>query len=327
MTGRTAKAAVRELRLEAACQVRESLDPDIVEEYRLVYDKTPRQMPLIEVWQLLDENGRAVIHDERNRVYVVVDGFHRVAAMIKADIAWTDVDITGQGQLVDCAWYALTRNATHGKRRTEHDARKAARMALEHPRGAKLSNAALGEHLRVDQRLISEVRAAIEASIRVPDAPPSPPARRTGRDGKSYAVRPREEYQRAGRAAAARKLNAALVAGAKPAPALQPAPEPVVTHAGAVAGNPVLFTASLSDPALRAAEILRTARLQVAAIVRENAYLAEEWTSAEKSVRDAEQAMKMGAVVACPACKGAGCRRCKEGRVLARAAASIGGAT
>jgi hypothetical protein len=88
----------------------------------------------------------------------VVDGFHRLEAAQRAEVATLPVEIIGKGSMVEAGWVALGKNHHHGVRRTREDKRKAVQMALANPAASKLSNRKLGKYLDVSHTFVANER-------------------------------------------------------------------------------------------------------------------------------------------------------------------------
>ena len=175
----TQKFPIREIVLNQRCQARVEPHPDIVDEYAAAY-RSKAKMPPVDVF-IVDGAPH------------LIDGWHRISGAIKAEATWITCEIVGTGTLEEAVWKALAANQTHGIRRTNEDKRRAVRLALESPIGNEQSNRVIAEHVGVGDQIVASVRAEFEASRRaatcVNHAPE--PVKRTGKDGKSYTVKPK----------------------------------------------------------------------------------------------------------------------------------------
>lgn len=167
------QVALDEFRIEEACQAREQIDPEVVDDYAELY-RAEAELPPIECFDVDD-------------ALVVVDGFHRVTAAEKAGVGWLRCTVVGQGSIDDAIWRATGANQAHGLRRSNADKRKAVRLALESKAGVGKSDRAIAEHTGVDHKTVARVRAEAEASWGN-----SPPETREGKDGKTYPVKPKD---------------------------------------------------------------------------------------------------------------------------------------
>lgn len=157
-------APIEELELLPECQARHELNADAVEEYAEAY-RTGDKLPPVDVF-LVD--GRKI----------VVDGFHRVAAGVKAGLDFLRFEVVGEGELDAASWHASGVNKRHGVRRSSSDKRRAVWLALD-GFGAEQSNRVVADHVGVSRELVRTVREAWEAEHGATET-------RTGADGKAY---------------------------------------------------------------------------------------------------------------------------------------------
>lgn len=73
-------------------------------------------------------------------------------------------------------------NQAHGLRRTNDDKRKAVMAALRHPKGAKMSDTQIAEHVGVDVKTVGKYRSELESSMEIPEIT----TRTVTRGGKTY---------------------------------------------------------------------------------------------------------------------------------------------
>lgn len=170
----TQKFPIREIATDRRCQARKEEDPAIVDEYADAY-RAKAKFPPIEVF-IVDGAPQ------------LVDGWHRLAAMVKAGMSWATCEVVGTGTIDEAIWRALGANQGHGIRRSNADKRNAIHLALTSQIGAEQSNAVIAGHLGVSKDLVGEVRTAWETSRRQLTESSTEPARRIGKDGKSYAA-------------------------------------------------------------------------------------------------------------------------------------------
>lgn len=178
------KVAVAELVLEARCQTRAKADNEVIAEYAELYRDQAAKMrvspqhaasmlPPIDVF---DVKGK----------HVVVDGFHRVAAAVKAPIAFVEVIVVGRGTLDDAVLRALGANRAHGLRRSNADKRRAVMLAIEHPALKGKSDRAIAETCGVSYALVADVRTELESGWKLdPPLPAGKPAKSLGADRDS----------------------------------------------------------------------------------------------------------------------------------------------
>lgn len=172
----TQKFPIREIATDRRCQARKEEDPAIVDEYAEAY-RAKAKFPPIEVF-IVDGAPQ------------LVDGWHRLAAMLKAGLAWATCEVVGTGTIDEAIWRALGANQMHGIRRTNEDKRRAVRLALESPIGNEQSARVLAEHIGVSVDLVLSVRGKWEAERRLQlsvtdSCEPAEPVKRIGKDGRA----------------------------------------------------------------------------------------------------------------------------------------------
>ena len=109
-----------------------------------------------------------VFYDETEHRYILVDGFHRYFAHMRARP--NDLILAEQrlGTVEDAQWASLAANKSHGLRRTNADKRNAVKSALLHPKGADLSNRQIAQHVGVDDKTVAPIRRDLELSSEIP---------------------------------------------------------------------------------------------------------------------------------------------------------------
>jgi hypothetical protein len=135
---------VADLRSHEDCQARLGLAEEAVKSYERAY-KAGKSLPALECFEVDGE-------------LIVVDGFHRLEAAKRADVATLPVEIVGKGTMAEAEWTALGKNHNHGVRRTREDKRKAVQMALGNEAAAKMSNRKLAEYLEVSHTFVANER-------------------------------------------------------------------------------------------------------------------------------------------------------------------------
>jgi ParB-like chromosome segregation protein Spo0J len=133
---------IGDLIADERCQARETMNWDAVGDYRAAYE-AGKSLPPLEVFGV---KGKLII----------VDGFHRYEAAIRAGVATLPVTIVGEGAMGDAVWEALSKNHRHGVRRTQADKRKAARKALARDDG--MSDRAIAKHCGVSHTFVANMR-------------------------------------------------------------------------------------------------------------------------------------------------------------------------
>ncbi|MBK9166258.1 MAG: ParB-like nuclease domain-containing protein [Bryobacterales bacterium] len=89
---------------------------------------------------------------------ILVDGFHRLAALRRAGAVEVDVRVH-RGDVHEARWYACGANQAHGLRRTNADKRRAVVMALALPQAEGLSDREIARHCGVSHQHVSNIRA------------------------------------------------------------------------------------------------------------------------------------------------------------------------
>ena len=269
------KFPIREIVRDERCQARVKPDPDISEEYANAY-RAKAKMPPIEVFIV-------------DGAPYVVDGWHRLAGAIKAEVTWITCDIVGTGTIDEAIWKAVAANQTHGYRRSNEDKRNAVRLALESQIGIEQSSRVIAEHLGVSDKLVSELRAEREEARRQVRESAPEPVKRTGKDGKSYTVKPK-------------------------APKPEPAPEPVAVDYPVEDDVPLPHEPEASSHGLppHGPELLRCAAL--AAKFRRDMRAAAlphgTLQRIESDLKQFEYSLRADVPETCPRCNGATCKRC-----------------
>ncbi|MBI1955902.1 MAG: ParB N-terminal domain-containing protein [Acidobacteria bacterium] len=84
-------------------------------------------------------------------------GRHRVKAAWQAGRETITAEVRS-GTLEDARWHSFSANKTNGLRRTNDDKQRAVKGALQHPRGAELSDREIARHVGVDHVTVSRWR-------------------------------------------------------------------------------------------------------------------------------------------------------------------------
>jgi hypothetical protein len=132
-----------EITLDEAVQPRVELDNDHIANYVEDLQKGDKFPPVV------------VFHD--GSAYWLSDGFHRYQAHLKAGLTEIEADIYEGGDR-DAIMHAVGSNATHGKRRTNADKRKAVETLLKDDEWGAWSDRQIAEICRVSQPLVGKVR-------------------------------------------------------------------------------------------------------------------------------------------------------------------------
>ncbi len=184
-------AALDRLRLDGGTQPRLELDEATLDEYagRMVWDDGSAQ--------LLDPEGISwepvTVFDDGTDVWLA-DGFHRVHAARRAGHAKIQARVL-EGTRRDAVAHSLGANATHGKRRTNDDKRRAVARALADPDWCVLSNNALAKMCKVTHPFVAKVRRELESKGDIEQV-----TVRKAADGSSFDAAALSDAQRKGRA-------------------------------------------------------------------------------------------------------------------------------
>jgi hypothetical protein len=149
------------IRIDGGTQSRESIDPDLVNEYRQALEDGAKLPPLI------------VFHDGSD--YWLADGFHRYFAAKRKGSTQLQCEVHN-GEQRDAILFAVGSNAMHGQRRTNADKRHCVEMVLADEEWAKKSDRWIAEKCGVGPDLVADVRGSPIGNRQV----------REGRDGKTY---------------------------------------------------------------------------------------------------------------------------------------------
>jgi hypothetical protein len=153
--------AINDLDLTAGTQLRAGLDKSAVAEYAEGYREFGQEYL-----------GSITIFHVPGLVnpYVVVDGFHRVAAATEAWPAGTELPCicVGSGSLREAILKAAGVNAEHGVRRTDADKRRAVLQVLSDAEWVNWSDNKIAKICNVGNRLVGVLRREIVAAANAP---------------------------------------------------------------------------------------------------------------------------------------------------------------
>lgn len=164
--GRLAMLQITEVRIDGGTQPRVEIDEAAVAEYAEAMAEEAC-LPAVEV-----------VYDGSD--YWLWDGFHRYHAHVKAGYTIIRANVT-QGSREYAVWLATGANREHGIRRRNVDKWRAVEMALLVKPDA--SSSAIAEHVGVSDPFVEKVRAEV---LTVRTSAGDEPAKRVGKDGKSY---------------------------------------------------------------------------------------------------------------------------------------------
>lgn len=177
---------IAKVRTDGDTQPRVSMDPEVVEEYaaRMKQDRFTQEV--------LDPEGQsfppAIVYIDDDESMWLADGFHRLSAAERAGFTTFQATIH-RGTQTDALVASLGANATHGKRRTNADKRRAVARALERDELGQRSDAHVASLCKVSDRFVSKLREELILAGSVP-------YRETllGADGVAREVMPPEGY-------------------------------------------------------------------------------------------------------------------------------------
>ena len=142
----------QKIRTDLNTQVRLELNEETVAEYA----------------ELMQQNvtfpAILVYYDGSIGEYVLVDGFHRLAAHLRVCPNKPISAKVKSGTVDDARWVSIAANKDHGLRRTNADKHNAVVQALLHPKGGQMSNVMIASHAGVSETTVRRVRSELERS-------------------------------------------------------------------------------------------------------------------------------------------------------------------
>ena len=129
----------------AATQSRKRIDPALVAQYVEDLNNGCIFPPLI------------VFAEKNSERYILADGFHRLQAMVEAEVQDIMVEVK-EGDLHAAFKFCLGSNAEHGGRRTNADKIHVVEMALKDPEVSQMAVQEIADVCRVDRNTIRRVR-------------------------------------------------------------------------------------------------------------------------------------------------------------------------
>jgi len=162
----------KRIRTDLDTQARVQTDATVVEEYATAMLRGD-DFPPVEVFHDLDSDS-----------LILVDGFHRLEAHLRAKPG-EEIDVViKENTHSEARWASFAVNATHGLKRSTADKRRIIAEALRHEKGIKMSDRQIAEHVGVDKNTVASVRRELEAGGEIHHH-----GNRQGKDGKTYAVK------------------------------------------------------------------------------------------------------------------------------------------
>ena len=146
------------LRLDGGTQPREALDDALVAEYAGRMRADDRGFVVDP--EGVDWHKLVVFEDDDDQLWLA-DGFHRTMAARRAGLGAFQADFR-EGSLREALAYSLGVNATHGKRRTNADKRRAVERALADPEWVEWADARLARLCKVSRPFVSGIRRELE---------------------------------------------------------------------------------------------------------------------------------------------------------------------
>jgi hypothetical protein len=134
---------IHRIRRDGDTQGRVALSESVIKEYADLM-RMGVEFPPVRVWC-----------DEKN--YWLSDGFQRVAAAELVGLKGISAEVF-RGTLEEARWDSYAANSSHGLRRNRADIEAIVGRALEHPKGAHLSNCQIARHLNVPEATLRRWR-------------------------------------------------------------------------------------------------------------------------------------------------------------------------
>lgn len=139
----THDVAIKQIEADADLQPRDRIDLDVVMEYSEAMMAGDTFPPII----MFFDGVR----------YWLADGFHRLKAAIKANLAHIRA-VVYQGTKDDAILYSVGANASNGLRRSSSDKRRAVIRMLSHPEWCLWTDTEIARRCRVSQSLVHRTR-------------------------------------------------------------------------------------------------------------------------------------------------------------------------
>ena len=139
---------IARIRLDERTQTRAEMRQDVIEDYAEVLTDG-RELPPV------------VLFTEDGEEFVIGDGFHRVAAYVRAGRFEIPANVI-TGDVRAALLHAAGANHQHGLRRTADDKRRAVRMLLTDAEWERASNAWIAEMCHVSDHTVAAVRTELE---------------------------------------------------------------------------------------------------------------------------------------------------------------------
>ncbi len=157
----------KQIRIDCDTQSRVEINENVIADYAEAMEQGDEFPPIL------------VFYDDVNHEFILVDGFHRYYAHMRArpnDPILADQQL---GTVDDARWASLAANKSHGLHRSNADKQNAVRLALLHPKGCEMSDRQIGKHVGVDNKTVANIRYKLESTEELPQSD-----LRTGQDGR-----------------------------------------------------------------------------------------------------------------------------------------------
>lgn len=150
LTERLQTLKIDQIKRNSTCQQRESLDLDVVEDYKNAFN-TGAKLPPVKVKFDGEE-------------YWLFDGFHTTEAAIKAGLTELRAEVT-DGTLRDAILASVGVNSNHGLRRSNQTKRNAVMTMLKDEEWDKWSDREIAKQCKVSQPFVSKLRNDTDNSL------------------------------------------------------------------------------------------------------------------------------------------------------------------
>ena len=181
MMGNNETLALATIQIDGGTQIREAIHEDTIENYLEAKNAGATFPPVV------------VFHDGKR--HWLADGFHRYHTALRFEAKTMRCEVF-EGTQRDALRYAAQANKTHGLPRTNKDKRNAVMVYLLDDEWSRYSDRKIAEEVGVSHNLVSTMRREVaEAQVSSDDTsnPDIETATRTGKDGKSYLAKPKEQ--------------------------------------------------------------------------------------------------------------------------------------
>lgn len=147
------KLEISQIRTDGGTQIREKLDSKAIEDYA-------------EDMKAGDAFPAVVVFFD-GETYWLADGFHRLAAALKAGFTHFHCDVK-EGTQRDAVLYAIGANKDHGLRRFNVDKQHAVERMLADEEWSHWSDNEISKHCGVSQKMVSEYRRRLKPGLSEP---------------------------------------------------------------------------------------------------------------------------------------------------------------